>query len=206
MWAKDEIHTSHGDAHILHPFSRLLFRFWESMRAEQAAPRRDQLDLKNVKQLVPHLFIAETLAGGRTLRWRLAGTGLCDLFRRELTGVNLLNGFDDFECEVIRRMLNATVTRRQPAMMRFRLTTDLSQEIGVELAAFPLLAADGVSVHILGGMFPFREISTLGYSAIVQQDVVGARLVWTENLPDPIEPAVLIARPKLKLIPGGRES
>ena len=118
----------------------------------------------------------------------------------------MLAGFDSLEREVIGRFLGATVYRRQPAMLRFRYVTDLGQEIGAELAAFPLLATSGGAVHIFGGMFPFREVSMLGYSAIVQRDVVGARLIWTENLPDPIEPAALMARPKLKLIPGGRES
>lgn len=205
MWLTDEIHASQGEAHVLHPSSRLLFRYWEAARAEQSAPRRDQLDLKSIKHLLPHLFIAEADPRHRTFRWRLAGTSLCDLHRRELTGTSLLSGFDDFECEVIRRLLGATLSRRQPAMLRFRFITDLGQEIGTELAAFPIVAADG-SFHILGGLFPFREVSMLGYSAIVQQDVVGARLIWTENLPDTIVPAITSARPRLKLIAGGLES
>ncbi len=206
MWLSDEIHASQGDTHILHPSSRVLFRFWEGARAEQPAPKRDALDLRSIRHLMPHLFIAEADRANRSFRWRLAGTSLCDLYRRELTGTSMLAGFDDFECQVISRFLGATVSRRQPAMLRFRFMTDLGQEIGTELAAFPIVAANDSSIHILGGLFPFREVSTLGYSAIAQQDVVGARLVWTENLPDPVESAALAAKPKLRLINGGRES
>lgn len=203
MLVKDEMHASQDETHILHPSSRMLFRFWDSMRAEQPAPHRDQLDLKCVRALVPSLFIAQPDPKNRSFQWRLAGTAVCDLYRRELTGTSMLDGFDAFECDVIRRFLGATMSRQQPAMLKIRMTTDLGQEIGAELAAFPIFAADGVSIHILGGLFPFRDASALGYSAITRKDLVGARLVWTENLPDPVETAPLAGRPRLQVIPGG---
>ena len=204
MWANDETHASHGESHILHPSSRMLFRFWETMRAERAAPTRADLDLKQIRPLVPHLFIAEHATRQRSFRWRLAGTAICDLFRREITGGSVLAGWDAFEADVIRRFLTSTVDTRQPAMLRFRLHTDLDQEIGAEMAAFPLLASDGVTTHIFGGLFPFREIATLGYTEIARMEVAAARLVWTENLPANSEHAAPVMRPRLQVISGGR--
>ena len=59
MLVNDEMFESQDETHILHPSSRALFRFWETMRAERSAPLRADLDLKKICSLVPHLFVAE---------------------------------------------------------------------------------------------------------------------------------------------------
>jgi hypothetical protein len=83
MVVTGQIETSQAESQILHPSSRALFRFWEAMRAERAAPHRALLDLKQVGGLVPDLFILERDRPRHSYRWRLAGTRIC-----ELTGTN----------------------------------------------------------------------------------------------------------------------
>ncbi len=183
MLVSDEMFESQDETHILHPSSRALFRYWESTRAERSAPSRADLDLGKIRNLVPNLFIVEYATTARMFRWRLAGTAICELYRRELTGTNMLTGWDGFETDIISRFLNTTMTGRQPSVLRFRLQTDRGQLIGTELMAFPLLAADGVTTHVFGGLFAFRETFTLGYSAITHFQLSSARSVWTENLP-----------------------
>lgn len=206
MLVSDEMFESQDETHILHPSSRALFRFWETMRAERPAPSREDLDLKRIRTLVPHLFIAEFVARASMFRWRLAGTGICDLYRRELTGTDLLDGWDNFEVDVISRFLGATVTTRQPAVLRIRLQTDTDQVIGAEIMAFPMLASDGVTTHIFGGLFPFRETATLDYASLTHFELSAARSVWTENLP--VAPKEIASAAPIKrnfhVIPGGR--
>ncbi|WP_373504388.1 PAS domain-containing protein [Aestuariivirga sp.] len=197
------MHASQDETHILHPSSRMLFRFWETMRAERSAPSRSDLDLKHVKQLVPSLFIAEYATRQRSFRWRLAGTAICDLYRRELTGSSLLAGWDAFEADVVRRFMSSTITNRQPAILRFRFQTDMDQVIGAEMAAFPLLASDGVTTHIFGGVFPFRDISNLGYTDIIRMEIGAARLVWTENLISADDRSMTPAPRRFQVITGG---
>jgi hypothetical protein len=183
MLVNDETIRSQDETHILHPSSRMLFRFWETMRAEHPAPRRQDLDLTQIRTLLPHLFITEYTARGRMFRWRLAGTAICELFRNELTGSNMLAGWDAFEADTISRFLSNTITNRQPCILRYRLKTDRGQIIGAELAGFPMLAADGVSTHIFGGVFAFRETHSLGYASVDSYELSAARSIWTENLP-----------------------
>ena len=206
MLVSDEMFESQDETHILHPSSRALFRFWETMRAERSAPLRADLDLKKIRTLVPHLFVAEFATKARVFRWRLAGTGICEIYRKEQTGANMLAGWDGFEADVIRRFLNATLTPRQPALLRFRLQTDNEQLIGTELMAFPMLAADGVTTHVFGGLFPFRETASLDYTALTRFELAAARSVWTENLPaqstNSIAPAPALRN--FQVISGGR--
>ena len=205
MLVTDEMLASQDETHILHPSSRALFRFWEKMRAERSAPARDDLDLTQIKSLVPNLFIAEYAAKQRTFRWRLAGTAICELYRSELTGGSLLAGWDDFEADIITRFLSSTLMKRQPAILRYRFQTDLDQVIGAELAAFPIVAADGVTTHIFGGLFTFRHVEPLGYTRIVRMEIGAARLVWTENLPESDEIPQQPAKRRFQVITGGRD-
>lgn len=183
MLVSDEMFESQDETHILHPSSRALFRFWEAMRAERPAPSRDELDLKRIRPLVPQLFIAEYAAKASVFRWRLAGTGICELHRRELTGTDMFSGWDSFEIDVMSRFLTATITTRQPAVLRVRLHTNTDQIIGAEIMAFPMMASDGFTTHIFGGVFPFRQPDLLDYASLTRFELSAARSVWTENLP-----------------------
>ncbi len=208
MLVNDETTLSQDETTILHPSSRMLFRFWEAMRGDNPQPRRDDLDLHQIRQLVPNLFIGEYAVKARMFRWRLAGTGICELFRRELTGTNMLAGWDAFEVDTISRFLSSTMNSKQPAVLRFRMYTDRDQIVGAEMAAFPMLAVDGVTTHLLGGVFPFRETWSLGYTALTGFELSAARLVWTENLPEapPQEHPATVARRSFHVIPGGLSS
>lgn len=205
MLVNDETAHSQDETTILHPSSRMLFRFWEAMRGDNPQPRRSELDLHQIRQLVPNLFIGEYADRAGMFRWRLAGTGICELYRRELTGTNMLAGWDAFETDTIRRFLSSTMTSKQPAVLRFRMYTDRDQIVGAEMAAFPMLAVDGETTHLLGGMFPFRETWSLGYTGLTGFELSAARLVWTENLPEaPVrEHPAAAARRSFHVIAGG---
>ena len=175
--------TNQDNSPVLHPSSRALFRFWEQMRAEQAAPRRDQLDLSRIKPLVPNLFIAALDLPSATYRWRLAGTAVCDMLCHEVTGGNLLADWDGFDANVAARYLGNVVHALQPCLIRTRMQTDLNQMLGAELVGLPLQSADGSAVHVFGGIFPFREPASMGYGRILRLELSAARSIWTEHLP-----------------------
>ncbi|MEQ1524685.1 MAG: hypothetical protein ABL936_25785, partial [Aestuariivirga sp.] len=96
----------------------------------------------------------------------------------------------------------------QPCLVRFHLTTDTGQVIGAELIGLPIHARNGSRFHVFGGIFPLRDISNLGYSAITCLELAAARSIWTEPLPGDKLVASLDnpdARPAgLRLIRGGR--
>ncbi len=205
MLVNEESEASQAQSQILHPGSRALFSFWEVMRAEAAAPRRSALDLRQIRELVPNLVLIEFLPATGGFRWRLAGTAVCNLYRHELTGTDALLGWDSFETDVVKRFFGSVVHRLQPCLLRFRMFTDLNQLIGAELIGLPLQANDG-SIHIFGGVFPFRETQTLGHRAISAIELSGARSIWTEHLPGDRLVSQQDQRPlrPFQLIRGGR--
>lgn len=206
MLVNEDAIQVHEDSPILHPSSRALFRFWEQMRAERSSPRRDELDLSRIKPLVPNLLIAAYEPKTASYRWRLAGTGICDIYRREVTGLDVLGGWDSFETNVATRFFSGVIHKLQPCLVRMRMMTDMSQVIGAEFIGMPLTAVDGRGIHIFGGLFPFRDVLSLGYSSITAIELSGARSIWTEHLPGSQMTGIGVsaAYRGLRVIPGGR--
>jgi hypothetical protein len=208
MQANDCHDVSLPESQILHPGSRALFRYWEALRAENAAPSHESLDLKQIAGIVPDLFLMDRDYLRHSYKWRLAGTRICTLFGRELTNNDALEGWDSFERRTIQQLLDGVVTALQPCLLRFRLTTNVGHVIGAELIGLPLHARHTGQFHVLGGVFCFNGHPERGHESIVAQELSGARTIWTEHLPgDKLVASLAQAprpQPNLKVITGGR--
>ena len=117
---------------ILHPGSRKLFCYWEALRAERPCPTREEFDLGEVHTFAPDLVILERDHIRGSFRFRLAGSQVCDLYKTNLTGMDVLAGWDSFEADVIHKHLIQSLTSFQPTLFRSRLTTDNRQQVAVE--------------------------------------------------------------------------
>ena len=203
--------TSQADSQILHPGSRALFSYWERIRAEEAAPPRCALDLRELRDLIPNLMIIEHEPRGGGLIWRLAGTLITDLYRQDVKGNSVVKGWESFEANIARGLLNGVIQKLQPCLLRLRLRTDLEQIIGAEMIGLPLQSNDGKSIQVFGGLFAFRDTPSLCYRQITAIELSGARSIWTEHLPgDPLARQLGKAdRPPFQpfqIITGGRAS
>jgi hypothetical protein len=208
MLVNDSKEESQAYAHIRHPGTRALFSFWEKIRGENAAPSRDDLDLRQISPIVPNLLILERDHLYQGYKWRLAGSEISQLYRQKLTSTNALAGWGSFERNTLKQLFDTVVTSLQPCLVRFNITTDTGQVIGAELLGLPILARNGMRFHIFGGIFPLRDISQLGYGGITALELSAARSIWTEPLPGDRLIASLNNPPAppsgFRLIKGGR--
>lgn len=203
MWVSGEVRTSQEET-LPGPSARHLLRCWEGLRAGRSAPQRRDLDLKQLRHLAPCLFIAEQAGAKPGYVWRLAGTGLCGLHRRELTGSDFLAGWDTFERNVILRLLTGVTGSHKPASLRLAYVTDRGQQIGAEILALPLIAADGVTTHVLGGLFPATQQDLRHYDTLMPLQLTVARFLDPATLEDASPGGTPQARRKFHVIPGGR--
>jgi hypothetical protein len=194
---------------ILHPGSRALFRYWEGIRGEQAVPSRRAIDLRSISPYVSTLFIIERLGPRRTLTWRLAGSSIGDLFKRELTGSPVFKDWPQFERETSAKLLDGVIDTHQPCSIRFRLITPEGQRIGTEMIAMPILSSESAAVHIFGSLMTFSDIPGAGYSRVSKIELSSAKVIWTVPVPgDHVAAGLRLPRtqPQLTLIDGGRRS
>jgi hypothetical protein len=190
---------------ILHAGSRALFRHWEAIRGEMSAPPRDWLDLRKIAALMPFVFIIEQ-DQRKGFVWRLAGTRLVQLWRRNLTGARVVELGEEADRKAFTRLLEGVVRTHQPFVMRFRLIFALNHIVAAEMLGLPLRARDGSGIHVLGSVIPFRDTEFLGYDRVTGFEISSARIIWTEPVPasPPLAASEHPLRASLRLINGGR--
>ncbi len=165
---------------ILHPGSRKLFCLWEALRAERPCPTREEFSLGDVPDIVPDLVILERDHIRKSFRFRLAGSNVCELFKTNLTGLDVLAGWDKFEGDLLHKHLIQTISNFQPTLFRTRLTTDTRQQVAAEFIGLPIRMRASQRLEVIGGFFSFRPAHALGHGAIIARELLAIRSVWTE--------------------------
>jgi hypothetical protein len=206
---QQDIHSPEGqDGQILHPGSRHLFSHWEALRSERACPTREEFEFSAIKHQLPDMIVIDRDFLRNSFKYRLAGSRPCALFNRNLTGTDVMAGWDKFEADVIARHLNTVLNRKQPAIIRMRLTTDRGQVVAAEMIALPVYMRGSNRMQIIGGLFPFRAAQSLGHSAVVKQELMSARVIWTEHETESVDtqipPAAAKSMRNFTLIDGGK--
>jgi hypothetical protein len=188
---------------MLHPGSRTLFRYWETLRGEMSAPPRDWLDLKKIRALVPFMFMIER-GSGKAYVWRLAGTQVCELWGMELTGKAALMPGDKFERERMARLLERVIDAHQPCVLRFHLSTTMGMNDAAEFVGLPLRARKGGGTHIFGVTMPFREVRRQPHDQVTGFELTAAHAIRTRPAADARKTPVRIMSQGFQVINGGR--
>jgi hypothetical protein len=203
--------TDTQEGQILHPGSRLLFRHWETLRAERPCPTREEFDLAPLKTMMADMVVIDRDFLRNSFKYRLAGTAVCALFQKNLTSNNVMDGWGDFESDVMSRHLLTVINQQQPAVIRMRLSTDRGQAVAAELLALPVQMRGSHRIQIIGGLFPFRSAQSLGHAGITTRELVSARVIWTEHQqplkvaePESSVPPIRQALRQFTLIDGGK--
>jgi hypothetical protein len=75
-----------GGPAALAPRVRQLRDYWDSKRRGRAVPARADIDPTEIKPLLPNLLIAELFTDPLRVRFRLAGTRVCEAFGFNIAG------------------------------------------------------------------------------------------------------------------------
>ncbi|KZL05618.1 PAS domain protein [Pseudovibrio sp. Ad26] len=163
-----------------HGASRILFEYWDEIRAERPAPERGDIQPSAIKSVLGDTFILE-LAQQNNFRFRLAGTRLCSLFCRELKGRSFLDGWDEKDQQAVTAMLSAITQDGAAAVISFTGTTEMGQSVDLELLLLPIRVQGEGCTRILGCMAPLKRPFWLGVQAISKQKVNSLRLIWPDE-------------------------
>jgi len=203
MQVEDRNAIDKAATQILHPGSRILFRYWEALRAERPCPRRDEIELSRLTAVLPHVSIIER-SEGEVWYFRHAGTQVCALLQAPVTGQNALEGFDRFESDVVSNTFKLAVTRLQPCLVRLRLMAQAETVTAVELLGLPVQNQISGRVQLFGGLFEFGSEGADHHAPLVRRELVSARIIWTEHhAGDRLMDSVGHSAPRLRVIQGG---
>lgn len=141
-----------------------LYSYWASLRSGPRLPGRRDIEPEAFKRLLPTVSLID-VAGPRSFRLRLAGTGLYGVYGREITGRTLEEVYSAPAAEYWRGELAGVVAERRPAVGVHGLGWRGQGHISLLWLRLPL-ASNGRDVDMI-----------LGYDAVVgaQADTSGIR-------------------------------
>lgn len=190
---------------MLHPGSRKLFRYWEALRAERPCPDRNDIDLRQIVEIMPNMVILELIPTLQEWTYRLAGTEVCELMDGCQTGKNALAGWDSFEKNVVAKSFAIAQERKQPCLVRMRFVFENAPILAAEMLALPVIESKTQQIQLFGGLFPLLNGKPFASARLIRRELVSARMIWTEHETGDalIELIGRKAPPMLRLINGG---
>jgi len=183
MSGTNQFFNDDPDYTVMHPTSRELFRTWERIRGEEAAPLRSDVSMRELIAIVPWVSILHRDLYKMSYVYRLAGSAVCETMGRQLTGTTAFDDWPSFDRETIIRGLDTVVGMKQPCVGRFLAHSFGGREVGFELAAVPIMSANGEDVHALVTIAPFRDAHGIVEDPLVGFKVRKIRILWSDQLP-----------------------
>ncbi len=169
--------------------SRDLYDYWNRIRRDRFAPWRSEIEPADIHTLLPDVFILEAQDKGG-FQFRLAGTRICAVYRRELKGQNFFKMWSAHDREGFETLLHNISHDGAVGIVTVTGSTDRNQFARFEMIIMPLRHHDGKISRFIGAMSCAELPYWLGVNPIVQQTADAVRIVWPEERPDFLRQAV----------------
>jgi hypothetical protein len=128
-----------------------LFAYWASLRAGGRLPGRRDVDPRDIKRLLPTISLIDVAREPLDYRIRLAGTGLYNVYGREITGRRLPEVCGAAAADYWRGELGKVVDEGRPAVGVHNLAWRGAAHLSILWLRLPL-AADGRTVDMILGL------------------------------------------------------
>ncbi|MBB3657137.1 hypothetical protein FHX15_002365 [Rhizobium sp. BK650] len=130
-----------------------IFDYWNALRGEQDAPLKSQIEPGAIRHLLSSLFILETEAD-RHIRFRLAGTKICDLFGRDLGGERFAALWAKGQHQDIERTAAGVMDHAIPTLFNATGYSTAGHHAAFEIIMMPLRSPEGGCSRLLGAITP----------------------------------------------------
>ena len=162
--------------------SRVLYDYWNEIRKGRKAPRRFEIEPARIAGALPNTFILE-IGRVSSLRFRLAGTALCEYYKQELRGTNFLDLWCEADREAISTLVAAVADQGAVGTLLFRAGITKDRMARFECVLLPLVNSGKRVSRILGSIVPFDPPFWLGTVEFTRQKLDDVSLVWPDNAP-----------------------
>lgn len=176
-----------------HKTTQALFDYWNAIRAGRPAPRRSEIEPGDMRAVLPYVFILER-KDRDTYRFRLAGTGLCNVYGMEFRGHNMISMWGDDCADNIKDALEDVTANAGVAVVEYTAATTDGREATFEMVLLPLLHEDGSLTRVLGAAVPVDRQSWVGDRLLARQWIDRLRRLDPERMPKRAPAAQIAAR------------
>lgn len=158
-----------------HANSTALLTYWNRRRGNRPYPARSEIEPADIAPLLPDILIGETMADGER-RFRLAGTGICNLFGRELKGTPIADLWLPERRRHTEKLLEA-VGNGSPAILALDGLSHGGRTLRAEALLLPLSGPEGRNDRILGLISVFQMPYWVGHDAVAGLSTTGFGLI-----------------------------
>jgi len=162
------------------PASRTLYNYWNGLRLSRQAPLRSDVNPREIKTLLPRLFILERETE-TCYRYRLAGTELCGFYGVELRGTNFLDSWKENELRSIQSLFASIMDDKTAAILGVKASENEYNQCLMEFLLLPVRLDGTDEIRILGSVGVFDEPAWLSRNPVRNQEVTSLRLMWPDN-------------------------
>lgn len=181
------------------PVSQALYSYWNNLRGDRLAPKRFEIEPSCISGNLPDTFILERISPS-TLRFRLAGTRICEAFGIDFRGVNLFRLFDDADARIVAQQI--ALSELEGGVCVFRITAGNANGLSTEfeLLIMPLTHTRDTIDRFLGALTPISRPNWLGTVALTQRKLISHEMVWPSGppLPAAAEPHIPALMPTIR--------
>ena len=165
-----------------HKTSQHLYDYWNRLRGPRLAPRRFEIEPASIGDALPDTFILERHDTG-TFPYRLAGTRLCERFKKEFRGHDFLASWNAQDIGTLRSRLNAISVQGGVILLLANTETASGKSLQVEILILPLIHGQVCADRFLGVVSPLTAPSWLGLEPLQAMHLVTDEIIWPDGHP-----------------------
>lgn len=165
-----------------HQTTQALVEYWNAIRGDRPAPRRSEIEPRDIKRILPYVFILER-QDHWSFRFRLAGTGLCNVYGTEFRRQNMLGLWQD-ECHTnMTHLLNDVTGSAAAGVLEYTAETGEGRHVSFEMVLLPLAQDNGALTRIIGAAVPLENPAWLGDQMLTRQWIDRIQLIDPDQMP-----------------------
>jgi hypothetical protein len=165
-----------------HKTSQHLYDYWNRLRGPRLAPRRFEIEPASIGDALPDTFILERHDTG-TFPYRLAGTRLCERFKKEFRGHNFLASWNAHDIGTLRSRLNAISVQGGVILLLANTETASGKSLQVEILILPLIHGQVCADRFLGVLSPLAVPSWLDFEPLQTLQLMSDEIIWPDGHP-----------------------
>jgi hypothetical protein len=163
-----------------HPTSKALYTYWNGLRGSRLAPRRFEIEPASIGDALADTFMLERRDSG-TFPYRLAGTRLCERFKREFRGHNFLAAWNADDTIAIRARLNTISIQGGVLLLLAEAETATGKSVTVEILILPLVHSEAFADRFLGVLSPIDAPQWLGFEPLQSVHILANEIIWPDG-------------------------
>lgn len=149
--------------------SNELYAYWDRVRNGRVAPCRFEIDPAAIAALLPETFIV-AYEGRPSIRFRLAGTKVCENFGRELRGTDFMDLWTDRDAAA--SLIGGILKQGGVGHGRVQGTTSTGRQADFELVLLPLIHNGTIINRLLGAVTAIDPPFWLGSEPLVRLEFI----------------------------------